>query len=168
MSDFYGQVRQMPCPDCGYPVQPDRDQLCPNCGYPLLFLRKSSAENEAKPQSIPRSPREQDDMTGLRAQPVPQPRVETRQFQPGRYGVAAPGQVQCRSCGYLNDPGRVRCERCGFELRNARPRGTVLGPPVVAPAPAKGGWSWLLLVLIILAVVAVVVLGLVLLRVYLA
>ena len=24
----------MPCPDCGAPVRPDRDQLCPACGYP--------------------------------------------------------------------------------------------------------------------------------------
>ena len=40
MPETYGPVRQLPCPDCGNPVHPDREQLCPNCGYPLMFLRK--------------------------------------------------------------------------------------------------------------------------------
>jgi hypothetical protein len=168
MSEIYGSVRQMPCPDCGYPVQPDRDQLCPNCGYPLMFLRKSAGDNDARAQSIPRSPNERDDMTGLRgAPPVPQPRVETRQFQPGTYGVPPQGQVQCRSCGYPNDPARIRCERCGFELRTARPRGTQLAPAVYAQQPARGGVSIWLILLIILAVVALVLLALTLLWVYL-
>jgi len=165
MAETYGSVRQMPCPDCGHPVQPDRDQLCPNCGYPLMFLRKSSGDNDAKAQSIPRSPREQDDATSLRAvpQPAPQPRTDTRQFSPGTYGAVPAGQLQCRSCGYLNEQARVRCERCGFELRQARPHATTLGPQAYQQAPARrGGWGWLI-ALIVLAVVALVVLGLTLL-----
>jgi len=147
MPETHGSVRQMPCPDCGYPVQPDRDQLCPNCGYPLMFLRKSAGDNDAKAQSIPRSPNERDDMTGLRAVPqaVQQPRVDTRQFTPGSYGVPPQGQVQCRNCGYVNEPTRVRCERCGIELRNARPRGTQLAPAVYAEGSSRRrGWGWLL------------------------
>jgi hypothetical protein len=77
--------------------------------------------------------------------------------------VAAPGQVQCRNCGYRNDTTRIRCERCGIELRNARPRGTQPAPPVYAQQASRRGGSFWLIVLIILAVVALVVLGLTLL-----
>jgi hypothetical protein len=159
MPEIYGQPRQMPCPDCGYPVQPDRDQLCPNCGYPLMFLRKSAGDSPAR--AVPRSPDERDDMTGLRAvpQPITQPRVDTRQFQPGAYGGPPAGQRQCRSCGYPNEPARIRCERCGIELRNARPRGTQLPPVVYAQGRASGGWGWLVVLLIVLAVIALVVFG---------
>jgi len=162
MSETYGSVRQMPCPDCGNPVLPDRDQLCPHCGYPLMFLRKS-ATDDGRAQSIPRSPNPGDDATNLRVvpQPVPQPMTDTRQFPSGTYGTgrAGAGQVRCRSCGYGNEQTRVRCERCGFELRPARPRAVTLAPPAYAQqAPRPRGWGWLL-VLIILGVIAVIVLA---------
>ena len=161
MPETYGSVRQMPCPDCGHPVMPDRDQLCPNCGYPLMFLRKGGGEVDAK--AVPRSPRPESDATGLRVipQPVPQPRPDM--------GPPRGQQVQCRSCGYPNEQARVRCERCGFELRQARPHATRLAPPVVTPPVSRrgGGGSGWLIALIILAVIALVALGLTLLWFYL-
>jgi hypothetical protein len=153
MPEIYGSVRQLPCPDCGNPVMPDRDQLCPNCGYPLMFLRKGGGNDDANAQSIPRSPNERVDETNLRVVPqaVPQPRTDTRQFTPGSYG-AQRGQGPCRNCGYPNELSRVRCERCGFELRPARPQAARLAPPVYAPQQArKRSWGWLLIVLIVLA-----------------
>jgi hypothetical protein len=172
MSDTYGSVRQMPCPDCGNPVQPDRDQLCPNCGYPLMFLRKGGGEGDAQAQSIPRSPNAVDDATNLRVmpQPVPQPRTDTRQFPAGNYGGAAPprGQLQCHSCGYPNDQVRVRCERCGFELKPARPQARTLAPvQYQQTASRRGGGNWWIIVLIVVAVLALVVLALTLLWFYL-
>jgi ribosomal protein L37E len=166
---MYGSVRQMPCPDCGNPVHPDRDQLCPNCGYPLMFLRKGGGDDDAQAQSIPRSPRPGDDATNLRVvpQPVPQPRTDTRQFQSGNYG-APRGQIQCRSCGYPNEPIRIRCERCGFELKQARPYARQLGPVAYQQGPSRrAGGSWWLIVLIILAALALVILGLTVLWFYL-
>jgi predicted amidophosphoribosyltransferase len=162
MADAYGSVRQMPCPDCGSPVQPEREQLCPRCGYPLMFLRQNGG-HDAEAQSIPRRPNERDDPTSLRAvpQPVPQPRTDTRQFPAGSYG-AAPGQVQCRACGYPNEPARIRCERCGDELRQARPSAVVLGPPAQQAAPRRAGYVWLIILLAV-AVLALIALGLTLL-----
>ncbi|MFF5287925.1 zinc-ribbon domain-containing protein [Paractinoplanes globisporus] len=162
MPEVYGQVRQMPCPDCGNPVHPDREQLCPNCGYPLMFLRKGGGDGDAAAQSIPRSPRPGDDATNLRVvpQPVPQPRTDTPRFTPGSYGGPPRGQVQCRNCGYPNDQARVRCERCGFELRQARPQARQLGPVAYQQqAPARRSWGWLIIVLLILAVLALLLLG---------
>ncbi|HEU4347327.1 MAG TPA: zinc ribbon domain-containing protein, partial [Actinoplanes sp.] len=107
--------RQMPCPDCGSAVRPDREQLCPACGYPLMFLRRP-VEDDAR--AVPRSPNE--------------PVVDsTRQFPATTYGRPAPvaaDQIPCPGCGYPNEPARIRCERCGFELRAARPQQVVLGP----------------------------------------
>ena len=163
MSDVYGSVRQMPCPDCGHPVHPDRDQLCPNCGYPLMFLRRGGGQDDAEAQAIPRSPRPGDDATSLRVvpQPVPQPRTDTRQFPAGNYGAPARGQLLCRNCGYPNEMTRIRCERCGFELKPAQPRNRALGPATYQQAPAgRGGVSWWLILLIVLAVIALVVLAL--------
>jgi hypothetical protein len=161
MPETYGAVRQMPCPDCGNPVHPDRDQLCPNCGYPLMFLRKGGGADDAQAQAVPRSPNAGDDATGLRVmpQPVPQPRTDTRQFQPGGYG-APRGQLPCRNCGYPNEQVRIRCERCGFELQPARPQARQLGPVAYQQAPAKRGfgWGWLIVVLIILAAFALLAL----------
>ncbi|MFL6112341.1 MAG: hypothetical protein ACJ786_13445 [Catenulispora sp.] len=166
MPEIYGQVRQMPCPDCGNPVHPDRDQLCPNCGYPLMFLRKGGGDGDARAQSIPRSPNAGDDATNLRLppQPVPAPRrADTRQFTPGSYG-----RPQCRNCGYPNEAARIRCERCGFELKPARPQARRLGPAPNQGQPARrGGWGWLI-ALIILAAVALVVLAGTLVWLYLA
>ena len=162
MPEFHGSVRQMPCPDCGNPVVPDRDQLCPNCGYPLMFLRKGSADDDAQAESIPRSPNVRDDATGLRVVPQagPTPGPDTRRFAAGTYGAAPAGQVRCPSCGYSNEPARIRCERCGHELRSARPQATTLGPHLYARQSARRvGWTWLI-VLLILAVIALVVLGL--------
>ena len=159
MPEIYGSIRQMPCPDCGSPVQPDREQLCPRCGYPLMFLRQGGG-HDAEAQSIPRSPNERDDATGLRAVPQPVPRTDTRQFpvpQPGVYGGPA-GQIQCRSCGYLNEPTRIRCERCGYEMRPARPQAVVLGPPVPQAAPRRAGWGWLI-ALIVLAALSMIILA---------
>lgn len=170
MSEPYGSVRQMPCPDCGNPVHPDREQLCPNCGYPLMFLRKGGPNDDAQAQSIPRSPRPGDDQTNLRVvpQPVPQPRTETRQFPAGNYGTAPRGQMQCRNCGYPNDLSRIRCERCGFEMRPARPNARRLGQAAYQSAPAaRTGISWWLILLIVLAVIALVVLALTILWFYL-
>ena len=170
MPEIYGQVRQMPCPDCGNPVHPDRDQLCPNCGYPLMFLRKGGGEDDAQAQSIPRSPNAGDDATNLRVmpQPVPAPRrTDTRQFTPGSYG-APRGQLQCRNCGYPNEPVRIRCERCGYELKPARPQARRLGPAQYQQQPGRrgGNWGWLI-ALIVLAAVALVVLAGTLLWLYL-
>jgi predicted amidophosphoribosyltransferase len=144
-------VRQLPCPDCGSPVQPDREQLCPRCGYPLMFLRQP-AEDDAR--AVPRSPNERDDRTG------PVPRTETRQFPAAAYGAQppAPGQVQCRRCGYANEAARIRCERCGNELRQARPQAVRLGPPVQQAGPRRSGWGWLI-ALIILAVLSLLILA---------
>lgn len=155
MSD--NAVRQLPCPDCGSPVQPDREQLCPRCGYPLMFLRRP-AETEA-PRAVPRSPNERDDGTG-RMPPVPAPRTETRQFPAVTYGAppAGPGQLPCPRCGYGNTAARVRCERCGNELRPARPYAVQLGPPGQPPPERRGGWGWLI-VLIILAALSLLVLA---------
>jgi hypothetical protein len=161
MPEMYGQVRQMPCPDCGSPVQPDRDQLCPNCGYPLMFLRKGGGEGDAQAQSIPRSPKGADDASSLRVipQPVEPPRTDTRQFQPGQYGAPPRGQLQCRNCGYPNDQVRVRCERCGFELKPARPQARTLAPvQYQQAAAAKAGSRWWLILLIVLAVLALLLL----------
>jgi ribosomal protein L37E len=161
MSEMHGALRQMPCPDCGNPVVPDRDQLCPNCGYPLMFLRKSSGDQDARAQAIPRSPN-RDDETGLRAvpQPVPQPRTDTRQFPAATYGAGGGGQIRCPSCGYSNEPTRVRCERCGFEMRAAQPRGVQLAPPVYSKGQAGGGgWGWVLWLVLVLAIIALIVLA---------
>jgi hypothetical protein len=156
MSDGYGSVRQLPCPDCGSPVQPEREQLCPRCGYPLMFLRQNG-NDDARAQSIPRSPNEHDDPTSLRA--VPQQRADTRQFPGTNYGAApAHGQAQCRNCGYPNEQTRIRCERCGNELRPARPQARVLAPPVAQAEQRRGGSGWLI-VLIVLAVLALLVLA---------
>jgi predicted amidophosphoribosyltransferase len=147
----------MPCPDCGSPVQPEREQLCPKCGYPLMFLRQGGG-HDAEAQAVPRRPNERDDPTSLRAVPqaVPQPR--TSSFAPATYG-APPGQVQCRTCGYPNEPARFRCERCGGELRQSRPYARTLAPPAPAAAPKRaGGWGWLI-ALIVLAVLAVLALA---------
>jgi hypothetical protein len=143
----------MPCPDCGSPVQPEREQLCPKCGYPLMFLRQDGG-HDAEAQAVPRRPNERDDPTSLRAVPQPVPQPRTSSFSPGTYGGAAPGQVQCRACGYPNEPARFRCERCGNELRQSRPYARVLAPPPArAPAGRAGGWGWLI-ALIVLAVLA--------------
>jgi hypothetical protein len=163
MPEIYGQVRQMPCPDCGNPVHPDRDQLCPNCGYPLMFLRKGGGDGDAQAQSIPRSPNAVDDATNLRVmpQPVPAPRrTDTRQFTPGSYG-APQGQLQCRNCGYPNEPVRIRCERCGFELKPARPQARQLGPAQYQQQPARrgGSWGWLIALIILAAIALLVLLG---------
>lgn len=171
MPETYGSVRQMPCPDCGNPVQPDRDQLCPNCGYPLMFLRKGGGDQDAQAQSIPRSPSPGDDATNLRVipQPVPQPRTDTRQFPAGDYGGPPRGQqqLQCRNCGYPNDIARVRCERCGFEMRPARPAQRRLGPAMYQQAPERrAGVNWLL-ILLILAIVALLAIAATLVWLYL-
>ena len=156
MSDRYGSVRQLPCPDCGSPVQPEREQLCPRCGYPLMFLRQNG-NDDARAQSVPRSPNEHDDPTSLRA--VPQQRADTRQFPGTNYGAApSHGQAQCRNCGYPNEQTRIRCERCGNEMRPARPQARVLAPPVAQAEQRRGGWGWLI-VLIVLAVLALLVLA---------
>ncbi|MET0417511.1 MAG: hypothetical protein ABW022_15975 [Actinoplanes sp.] len=154
MSDRYGSVRQLPCPDCGSPVQPEREQLCPRCGYPLMFLRQNGSD-DSRAQSIPRSPNERDDPTTMRA------RTDTRQFPAAVYGTQAPaaGEAPCRNCGYPNAQVRVRCERCGNELRPARPQARVLAPPVPEKSSRRGGgWGWLI-VLIVLAVLALLVLA---------
>jgi hypothetical protein len=156
MSDRYGSVRQLPCPDCGSPVQPEREQLCPRCGYPLMFLRQNG-NDDARAQSVPRSPNEHDDPTSLRA--VPQQRADTRQFPGTNYGAApSHGQAQCRNCGYPNEQTRIRCERCGNEMRPARPQARVLAPPVAQTEQRRGGWGWLI-ALIVLAVLALLVLA---------
>jgi len=149
-------ARQMPCPDCGNPVQPDREQLCPRCGYPLMFLRQP-AENDAR--AVPRSPNERDDGTGM--VPTAVRTDSTRQFPTSTYGATRPaaGQMQCPRCGWGNDPARFRCERCGTELRQSRPHPVVLGPPVVPQAGRRRtGMGWLI-ALIILAVLSLVVLA---------
>lgn len=161
MSDGYGAARPMPCPDCGSPVQPEREQLCPRCGYPLMFLRRGSGEEDARAQSVPRSPNERDDPTSVRAVPhaVPHPRTETRQFAAATYGgPPAPGQTQCRACGYPNDAARIRCERCGDEMRPARPQARVLLPTAPPQPVRRAGWGWLI-ALIVIAVLAVLVLA---------
>lgn len=144
----YGQVQQLPCPDCGSPVQPEREQLCPRCGYPLMFLRKGGGQ-EAEARSVPRRPNEHDEGTSVRA--IPQP----VQPQPATYTPPAAGQVQCRVCGYLNEAARFRCERCGDELRVSRPQPVALTPIFHQPAARRsgGGWGWLI-ALIVLAVLA--------------
>ena len=136
-------TRQIPCPDCGAPVRPDREQLCPSCGYPLMFLRQEAADDT--PRAIPRSPDEQVD--------------STRQFPATTYGQAAPAPVlhsgpgaPCPACGYPNEPVRVRCERCGNELRQARPYQKQLGPP---PVEAREGRNWITLLLVVMAILAV-------------
>ena len=146
------------------PVRPDRDQLCPNCGYPLMFLRKSSGDDDARRSRsrAARASRTTRPACG-RCRSGPQPRTDTRQFPAGTYGAVPAGQLQCPACGYPNEQARVRCERCGYELRQARPHATTLGPQAYQQAPARrGGWGWLI-ALIVLAVVALVVLGLTLL-----
>jgi len=155
-------VRQMPCPDCGSPVQPDREQLCPRCGYPLMFLRQP-AEDDAR--AVPRLPNERDDGTGM---VPPVGRTDTRRFPASTYGAqpSTPGQVQCRRCGYGNEPARIRCERCGDELRQARPRAVQLGPPIQQPRARRSSWGWLI-ALIILAALSVLILLATLVWVYL-
>jgi hypothetical protein len=159
MTDRYspGAGRQLPCPDCGSPVQPDREQLCPRCGYPLMFLRQDGG-GDAHAQSIPRSPNEQEDPTSLRAvpAPIPRPRTETRQFP---VGAPAASGGPCRSCGYPNEPSRIRCERCGHEMRPARPQARVLGAPLPEQTVRRGGWGWPVVVLIVLAVLSLVALA---------
>jgi Zn finger protein HypA/HybF involved in hydrogenase expression len=140
------EAGQLPCPDCGSPVQPEREQLCPRCGYPLMFLRQGGG-GDAQAQSIPRSPNERDDDTR-----GPQPRSATRELP----AVGAPrGHLPCRACGYPNEAVRFRCERCGAEMRPSRPQAVVLGPAAVEPAARRGGRGWL----IALAVLAVLALG---------
>ncbi|GIM93925.1 zinc-ribbon domain-containing protein [Paractinoplanes toevensis] len=160
MPEMYGSVRQMPCPDCGNPVMPDRDQLCQNCGYPLMFLRKGGGTDDAQAQAIPRSPNERVDETGIRAVPQQVPRTATRQFPAGDYGAPPRGQAPCRNCGYPNEPVRIRCERCGIELQAARPQATRLAPPMIAhQQPGKRSWTWLLILLIILAALSLLALA---------
>jgi predicted amidophosphoribosyltransferase len=154
MADRAGAVQQMPCPDCGSPVRPDRDQLCPTCGYPLMFLRAPAGDDA---RAVPRSPDERADDTGMVA---PGQRIgDTRQFPAATYGGAgaapraATGQPQCPTCGYPNEPARIRCERCGYALRPARPQAVVLGPPPVAQPSRR--WPVWLVVLVVLAVLSV-------------
>jgi predicted amidophosphoribosyltransferase len=141
-------MHQMPCPDCGSPVRPDAEQLCPTCGYPLMFLRQSASDDA---RSVPRSPNEREDATGLTSM-APRSATDTRQFPTATYGrpPGTAGQAQCPACGYPNEAPRIRCERCGYELRAARPRAVVLGPPVPAEPPRRFG-QWWLIVLIVLA-----------------
>jgi ribosomal protein L37E len=139
---------QIPCPDCGSPVQPEREQLCANCGYPLMFLRRSGGGGDASVQAVPRSPGEA--VTRQSAPAVSAP-------VPAPAPVSAPGQVQCRACGYPNEPVRFRCERCGEELRPSRPQARVLAPPPAAAPARRGGAGWLI-ALIVLAVLAIVAL----------
>ncbi|MET0422243.1 MAG: hypothetical protein ABW046_00115 [Actinoplanes sp.] len=148
----YGAGRPLPCPDCGSPVQPEREQLCPRCGYPLMFLRQDGG-GDAHAQSIPRSPDELQDPTSLRAvpAPIPHPRAEVRQ-------LPATGSP-CRACGYPNEPSRIRCERCGHELRPARPQARVLSAPLPEQATRAGGLGWLVILLIILAVLSLLALA---------
>ena len=148
-------MRQMPCPDCGSPVRPEAEQLCPTCGYPLMFLRQS-AEDDAR--SIPRSPNEREDPTGMTSL-GPRSVTDTRQFPTATYGraPATAGQTQCPACGYPNEPARIRCERCGYELQAARPRAVQLGPPV-PQAPPRSSGMWWLIVLIVLAFLSVLAL----------
>ncbi|MEV6596443.1 hypothetical protein AB0M36_06185 [Actinoplanes sp. NPDC051346] len=145
-------VRQLPCPDCGSPVHPDREQLCPGCGYPLMFLRQP-AEDDAR--AIPRAPGERNDATGVMSVP------EQRSARVPPSPAVGYGQARCPQCGYGNDPVRIRCERCGFELRQARPQAVSLGPPAPQEAPRRWGW---LIVLIVLAVLSLLILMFVLLR----
>lgn len=146
-------TRQMPCPDCGSPVRPDTEQLCPTCGYPLMFLRQTPVEDA--PRTVPRSPDEREDATGLTAL-GPRQVTDTRQFPATTYGKgpAAPGQFSCPACGYPNEGTRIRCERCGHELRPARPQATRLAPPM-PQAPARRGGLWWLIVLVVLAVLSI-------------
>lgn len=159
MADRSGAVRQMPCPDCGSPVRPDRDQLCPTCGYPLMFLR-SPAEDDAR--AVPRSPDEREDNTGMVA--TGQRMGDTRQFPATTYGgAAAPPagpvrQTQCPVCGYPNEPARIRCERCGHAMRAAQPQAVVLGPPPAAQPPRRLPiWLVALIVLAVLSVLSAIV-----------
>lgn len=156
MADRSGAVRQMPCPDCGSPVRPDRDQLCPTCGYPLMFLRPP-AEDDAR--AVPRSPDEREEHTGMVASG--QRMGDTRQFTPTTYGgTAAPParQTQCPACGYPNEPARIRCERCGYAMRAARPQAAVLGPPPAAQSSRRLPlWLVLLIVLAVLSMLSAVV-----------
>ncbi|MFI7601353.1 hypothetical protein [Actinoplanes sp. NPDC049681] len=152
MAERSGAFRQLPCPDCGSPVQMDRDQLCPNCGYPLMFLRRPATEDA---RAIPRAPGERNDATGV------MPATEQRPARVQPVPAVAYGQAQCPQCGYGNEPVRIRCERCGFELREARPRAVTLGPP--APRAASRRWGWLI-ALIVFATLALLVLVFLLLR----
>ena len=146
-------VRRLPCPDCGSPVQPDREQLCPRCGYPLMFLRRPEVDDT--PRAVPRSPNERDDGTG----PIPAQRSETRQFPAATYQAPAPGTVPCPRCGYGNTAARIRCERCGHELRQTRPYAVQLGPPVQPAQPRqRGGRGWLI-ALIVLALLSILILA---------
>ena len=139
--------RQLPCPDCGSPVRPDRDQLCPRCGYPLMFLRRP-AEDDAR--AVPRQPGEREDPTGRFSSPPPRNQATT-------YG-RTPGQLPCPRCGYANEQARIRCERCGHELRQARPHAVVLGPKAPV-AKTRGGNLWWLYVLLALAVLSMAALA---------
>ncbi len=151
MTERSDAVRQLPCPDCGSPVHPDREQLCPSCGYPLMFLRRPAGQDA---RAIPRAPGERDDATGV------MPPAERRPAHSPPFPDVTYGQAQCPQCGYGNEPVRIRCERCGFELRQARPRAVALGPPVLQAAPRRSGW---LIALIGLAMLALLALLLVLL-----
>ena len=138
---------QIPCPDCGSPVRPEREQLCAACGYPLMFLRRSGG-GDASVQAVPRSPGETVSRPVTSFVPVPAP-----------VAAPAPGQVQCWACGYPNEPVRFRCERCGEELRPSRPQARVLAPPPAAAPTRRGGGSGWLIALIVLAVLAMLALA---------
>jgi ribosomal protein L37E len=132
------------CPDCGAPVDPNRDQLCPQCGYPLMFLRERPAGGDTQQFGVARAPGERD-APGPAAHPIllePVPPAP----QPGL------SEIGCPACHEINPATRIRCQRCGQELRPAQPGPVDLGP---LPKP-KRSYTWLAVLAAVVAVVAIV------------
>jgi hypothetical protein len=131
------------CPDCGAPVDPNRDQLCGQCGYPLMFLRERPAGGD--PQfGVARAPGERD---------VPGPAAHPILLEPVA-PAAQPGmsEIGCPACREINPAVRIRCQRCGQELRPAQPGFVDLGPL----PKRRRSYAWVAILAAALAVVAIV------------
>jgi ribosomal protein L37E len=141
------------CPDCGTPVDPNREQLCRQCGYPLMFLRQGPPGGTTQQFGVARAPGESD---------APAPAAHPILLDPVA-NAAAPGasEIGCPACREINPATRIRCQRCGQELRPAQPGPVDLGP---LPKP-KRSFAWVAILAAVLAVVAIVaVVGFVIFR----
>lgn len=134
----------MSCPDCGAPVDPNRDQLCRQCGYPLMFLRERPTGGETSQFGVARAPGESD---------APAPAAHPILLEPVA-SATAPGasEIGCPACREINPATRIRCQRCGQELRPAQPGPVDLGP---MPKPRRS-FAWVAILAAVVAVVAIV------------
>jgi ribosomal protein L37E len=142
MAEYRSGGVPVSCPDCGAPVNPQRDQLCAQCGYPLMFLRERPGAGAEPGFGVARAPGEHDEPAPAAHPVLLQPVPPT---QP-----PAPGEIGCPACYEVNPDTRIRCQRCGHELRPARPVPLVL-PPMPKAKRSRARIAVLAAVVVVLA-----------------